>query len=93
MPSKDLVFADRLVGISVHNGLVRLNLGVVAGAARGKDDKPAVKLETTHQLVLPLDGFIAAVAMQEKLVKELVERSKKRRDAKGESADAAVTKQ
>ena len=91
MAAKEIVFADRVVGISVHNGLVRLDLGVVAGSAKGKDDKPAVKLDVTHQLVLPMEGFIAAVAMQEKLVKELVGRGKKRREAKAEKAEAPKT--
>jgi hypothetical protein len=87
MASKEVVFADRVVGISVHNGLVRLDLGVAAGTAKGKDDKPAVRLETTHQVVLPMDGFIAAVGMQQKLVKDLVDREKKRREGKAAKAE------
>lgn len=87
MASKEIVFADRVVSISVHNGLVRLDLGVVAGNAKGKDDKPAVRLETTHQVVLPMEGFITAVGMQEKVVKELVEREKKRREGKAAKAE------
>jgi hypothetical protein len=89
MSNKQTVFADRVVGISVHNGLVRLDLGVIAGATKNKDGKPALKLDATHQVVLPLEGFVAGVDMQAKLVKELVSREKKRREAKGDKAAEA----
>lgn len=90
MSNKQTVFADRVVGISVHNGLVRLDLGVVAGATKGKDDKPALKMDVTHQVVLPMDAFVASVEMQTKLVKELVAREKKRREAKADKAADAT---
>lgn len=88
MANKQVIFADRLVALSVHNGLVRLDLGVVSGASKSKDGKPAVKLEATHQLVLPLDAFAASVDMQGKLLKELVSRQKKGREAKAAVAAA-----
>lgn len=91
MANKQVIFADRLVGLSVHNGLVRLDLGVVAGASKSKDGKPALKLEATHQVILPIDAFAAAVDMQGKLVKEMVSRQKKGREAK--AAAAAATPQ
>ncbi len=90
MANKQVVFADRLVGLSVHNGLVRLDLGVVTGTGKGKDGKEALKLEATYQIVLPLDAFAASVDMQAKLVKELVSRQKKSREAKAEAKAAAV---
>jgi hypothetical protein len=82
MANKQIVFSDRLAGISVQGGTARLDFGVISGAAKSKDGKPAMKLEVTHQLVIPLDAFIQAVGMQDKAVKELVSRAKKRRDAK-----------
>ena len=90
MSSKEVVFADRLVGLSIHNGLVRMDLAVVTGPAKGKDGKPGVKMETRHQVVLPLDGFAASFDMQQKLVKELATRQKKRRDAKSAVDTPAV---
>lgn len=90
MANKQVIFADRLVALSVHNGLVRLDLGVAAGASKSKEGKPVLKLEATHQLILPIDSFAAAVEMQGKFVKELVARQKKGREAK---ADAAVAPQ
>lgn len=79
MANKEVVFSDRMMNLSIQNGLVRIDLGVIAGTGKGKDDKPAVKVEATHQLVMPLDGFLAGVAMQDKVVKELVARQKKRK--------------
>lgn len=79
MANKHVVFSDRIVGLSVQNGLVRIELAVVSGSAKGKDGKAKVQLEVTHQLVMPLEGFAASVGMQDKLLKELVAREKKRR--------------
>lgn len=74
MANKQTVFADRMVGISIHNGLVRMDLAVVAGTGKTKDDQPAIKMDVTHQLVLPLDAFVAAVNAQQNLLKQLAER-------------------
>lgn len=88
MANKQVIFADRLVALTVHNGLVRLDLGVVTGASKGKDGKPAVKVEATHQVILPLEGFAASLDMQGKLLKELVSRQKKGREAKAAAVAA-----
>lgn len=81
MPSKHIVFADRLVGLNLQNGLVRMDLAVNAGTGKGKDDKPVQRMEITTQVVMPLDAFANAVAAQEKLLKELIARDKKAREA------------
>jgi len=83
---KQGVFADRLVNASVHNGLVRLDLAVFAGTAQDKDGKPAIQLEPTHQLVMPLEAFAAAVATQDKGLKELAAFEQRRRDAAAAAA-------
>ena len=78
MPNKQVVFSDRIVGLSVQNGLVRIDLAVIVGATKNKDGQDALKLEPTHQVVIPLDAFVAGVGMQQKLVQELVARQGKR---------------
>lgn len=82
MPNKQIVFSDRLVGLTVQNGLVRLDLAVNAGQVKGKDDKVGQRMEVTTQVVMPLDAFANAVSMQQNLLKEVVERSKKAREGK-----------
>ena len=77
MPNKQIVFADRLVGLTIQNGLVRMDLAVNAGQVKGKDDKVGQRMEITSQIVMPLDAFTNSVAMQQRMLKELVERTKK----------------
>lgn len=78
MANKQVVFSDRIVGLSVQNGLVRLDLATIAGPAKNKDGKEGVKLDVTHQLVMPMDAFLAGYNMQQKLVQELLTRQQKR---------------
>ena len=89
MPNKQVLFADRLVGLNLQNGLVRMDLAVNAGTVKGKDDKPAQRMEVTTQLVMPLEAFANAVAMQDKLLKELIARDKAAREAQAKPAVAA----
>jgi hypothetical protein len=85
MATKEIVFADRLTNLAVHNGLVRIDLGVFAGPGKTKDGKDAMKIETTHQLVMPLDAFANAVAAQQSMLKQVVEVGQKRRAAAEEA--------
>ena len=87
MPNKQIVFSDRLVGLTVQNGLVRMDLAVNAGQVKGKDDKVGQRMEVTTQVVMPLDAFANAVAMQQNLLKEVVARGKKAQAATAISAD------
>lgn len=87
MPTKQIIFTDRVVGLSIHNGLVRMDLAVAAGAGKTKDDKPALKMDITHQLVIPLDAFVAGVNAQQNLLKQVAERQNKGR-GKAASAEA-----
>lgn len=88
MANKQTVFTDRIVGLSVQNGLVRIDLATIAGPAKTKEGKDGLKMDITHQLVLPIDAFVAGFNMQQKLVKELVSRQQKR-SLKAPAADAA----
>ena len=81
MATKEVIFADRLTNLSIHGGLVRIDLGVIVGTGKTKEGKDALKLETTHQLVMPLEAFAAAVAAQQQLMKQVVDAGKKRKAA------------
>lgn len=87
MATKEVIFADRLTNLSVHNGLVRIDLGVIAGAGKTKEGKDALKIEPTHQLVMPLEAFAAAVAAQQQLIKQVADASKKRGEAQAAAAE------
>ncbi len=84
MANKEVIFADRLTNLSIHNGLVRVDLGVISGPGKTKEGKDALRVETTHQLVMPLDAFAAAVTAQQALLKKVVEVGKKRKTAAAE---------
>ena len=79
MTNKQVIFSDRMVGLSLQNGLVRLDLAVNVGTAKDTDDKPAQRMEVTTQVVMPLDAFANAVAMQQNLLKQAIEQSEKQR--------------
>jgi hypothetical protein len=84
MATKEVIFSDRLTNLSLHNGLVRIDLGVFAGTGKTKDGKDAMKVETTHQVVMPLETFANAVAAQQALLKQVVEAGRKRDAAEAE---------
>ncbi|WP_395698901.1 hypothetical protein [Aquabacterium sp.] len=78
MANKQVVFSDRIVGLSVQNGLVRIDLATIAGPAKTKEGKDGLKMDVTHQLVMPMDAFVAGFGMQQKLIRELSARQQKR---------------
>lgn len=86
MASKQVIYTDRITNIAVQGGMVRIDLAVMAGTAKGKDDKPAIRLEPTHQLVMPLDAFVSSFRTQEKLMAELIARDKQQREAAAQPA-------
>lgn len=79
MANKHVIFSDRIVGMSIQNGLVRIDLATIAGRAKNKDGQEGFKMDVTHQLVIPMDGFVAGLGMQQKLLKEVASRNQKRR--------------
>jgi hypothetical protein len=91
MANKQIIFSDRLVGLSLQSGLVRLDLAVHAGAVKGNDDKPAQRMEVTTQVVMPLEAFANAVAMQDKMLRELIAREQKMREGQAAATPAAGT--
>lgn len=88
MAYKQVVFADRLVGMTIQDGVVRIDLAVNAGQVKDKDEQVKQRLEITTQLVMPFEGFVNAVAMQQRLVKEIAEKQKGKRAAKAPEAEA-----
>ncbi len=79
-------FADRLVNVSIHNGLVRLEFGI--GQAAVEEGKQTTKFEATQSIVMPLNGFAAALKLQERMMSQLVERANKAKAAAAQEASA-----
>ena len=81
MANKEVICSDRIVGLSVQNGLVRIDLAAITGRAKTKEGKDGIKLEVTHQLVIPLDGFVDGFNSQQKMMQELMARQQSRAQA------------
>lgn len=91
MPSKQIVFADRLVGLTVQNGLVRLDLAVNAGQVKDKEGKTGQRMEVTSQLVMPVEAFANAVNMQQNVLKQIVARAQAAsQDQKADKAEKSA---
>lgn len=90
MANKQVVFSDRIVGLSVQNGLVRIDLATIAGPGKTKEGKDAIKMDVTHQLVMPMDAFVAGFGMQQRLMKELSSRQQERSQKAPATAEAPV---
>lgn len=68
-----IIFADAAVNIAMTGSLVRIDLGTVTHDPNQQaTDKPAVRLNTNQQLIMPLEGFLRLFGMQEQMVKKLI---------------------
>lgn len=67
---QDTIYTDAITNIYVTGPLVRLELSLVETTPQ-KTTEPA-KLRVSHYVVLPMDAFANAVAMQQGLVEKLL---------------------
>jgi hypothetical protein len=65
------IFADAISAVHVTGGLVRIDLMTVQPQKKSENGQPAV--EVNSRLIMPLDGFIKSLAVQEDVIKKLVE--------------------
>ena len=65
-------FADTILNIAITGPLVRIDLGTITHIPAGTDGKATRRATASQQLVMPLDGFVRAFGMQEKVVKKLI---------------------
>jgi hypothetical protein len=78
----EIIFADRIMGIALQNGLVRMELGVMESPRKGEPQKIAL----TTKLVMPLEGFVNSFNLQESVIKELVARQARAQSAPADAA-------
>lgn len=77
------IFVDVLGNLVVTGGVVRMEFMRVTGV-EPETKKP--KFELSHRVVLPLDGFLRSLALQEGLRKKLIEDGVIKVEARGEEA-------
>lgn len=72
------LFVDGAVQVSLSGSRVRIDLGVlmtfVGGNEEGEEDPSTIthSLVPTHQVLMPLEGFVRAVAMQQQVIDQLI---------------------
>lgn len=65
------IFADGISAIHVTGNLVRLDLMTVQPQLKSDNGQPVV--EVNRRIIMPLEGFVQALATQQDIVKQLLE--------------------
>jgi hypothetical protein len=65
-------FADTILNIAITGNLVRIDLGVLTPTqtAEGKLEQHPTP---THQIVMPIEGFVRSFDIQERVITQLIE--------------------
>ena len=65
------IFADGINSIHVTGNLVRLDLLTLQPHLKSENGQPVV--EINKRLIIPLEGFVQALAMQQDVVQKLIQ--------------------
>ena len=77
-------YADAILNIVITGPLVRIDFGTVVPDP-GDQEGRKLRTEVTQQLVMPIQGFARAFAMQEKLMQDLVAKGLLRKNPAAET--------
>lgn len=67
----ETIYADQVTNISIHGGVVRLELATVAELPKQQNEQ--IKMRISHHLVLPLDAFLKSFDIQQAIVNKLLQ--------------------
>ena len=81
------IFADGISTVHVTGNLVRIDLMTVQPQLQSKDGQPVV--EINQRIIMPLEGFVQSLGVQDNIVKQLIEAGVLKKDAQS-SADPAT---
>jgi len=65
------IFADGISAVHVTGNLVRIDLMTMQPHLKSEDGQAVI--EVNHRIVMPLEGFIQSLGIQEEIVKKLIE--------------------
>ncbi|QDR80266.1 hypothetical protein [Sporomusa termitida] len=65
------IFADAISSIHVTGNLVRIDLMTVQPHLKSDNGQPVV--EVNRRIVMPLEGFVQSLAVQENIIKQLID--------------------
>jgi hypothetical protein len=64
------IFADTISAIHVTGNMVRIDLMTLQPHLKSDDGQPV--FDISRRIIMPLDGFVQAFAVQENIVKQLI---------------------
>ncbi|HEY3425825.1 MAG TPA: hypothetical protein VGL27_13580 [Negativicutes bacterium] len=64
------IFADGISAIHITGQLVRIDLMTLQPHLKSDDGQPVV--DVSRRLIMPLEGFVQSLAVQEHIIKQLV---------------------
>lgn len=65
------IFADGISAVHVTGQLVRIDLMTVQPHLKSDNGQPVVDI--SKRIIMPLDGFVQSLSVQENIIKQLVE--------------------
>jgi len=65
------IFADGISAVHVTGNLVRIDLMTVQPHLTSENGQPVV--EVNNRIIMPLEGFVQSLAVQDNIVKQLIE--------------------
>ena len=81
------IFADGISAVHVTGNLVRIDLMTMQPQLKSKDGQPVV--EVNKRIIMPLEGFVQSLAVQDNIIKQLVEAGLLKKDEQPASDPAA----
>ena len=81
------IFADGISAVHVTGNLVRIDLMTVQPQLKSKDGQPVV--EVNQRIIMPLEGFVQSLAVQDNIVKQLIEAGLLKKDEQPASDPAS----
>ena len=81
------IFADGISAVHVTGNLVRIDLMTVQPQLKSKDGQPVV--EVNQRIIMPLEGFVQSLGVQDNIVKQLIEAGVLKKDEQPASDPAS----
>ncbi len=83
------IFADAISGVHVTGNLVRIDLMTLQPHLKSDNGQPVVDIN--KRIIMPIEGFVQSLAVQENIVKQLIDAGILKKDD-GSENQAAVEK-
>lgn len=82
------IFADAISAVHVTGGLVRIDLMTLQPHLKSDNGQPVADI--SRRIIMPLAGFVQSLAVQDNIVKQLVEAGVLQKDGRPETEKTAT---